>query len=382
MNIDEVLQRWLQIEYYCMSRRLGFINKQLAPDYRLIVDTIRCLDYQTTMVNRVSTDKIIGILALMWEHVDKKQYDLRELVIKILSRIGYSTSAIIADKDYNHETNQFSPICSVLDKVTLTLQQAKYEISIGNKKCVLTAFQKKLWDALECKKILGVSAPTSAGKSYTIQLDTARKMLAEKMDVIYIVPTLSLLNQVVEDYHELLIQVGITDYIITSNLMIGESKAAHTIYVWTQEKAISGLSDHPSQGMPNKTILVIDEIQNIERATEENDVRAKILYDMIQELRHTANISQIIVSGPRIDNIATLGEVLFGTETTEIQTKSSPVLNLTYSVKKEKTSYWFKQYCGFFENPYREEIKESSFIKGYGSNQLTAEYTEYYLCAY
>lgn len=135
----------------------------------------------------------------------------------------------------------------------------------------------------------------------------------------YIVPTLSLLNQVVEDYHELLIQVGITDYIITSNLMVGESKAAHTIYVWTQEKAISGLSDHPSKGMPNKTILVIDEIQNIERATEENDVRAKILYDMIQELRHTANISQIIVSGPRIDNIATLGEVLFGTETTEIQ---------------------------------------------------------------
>lgn len=98
--------------------------------------------------------------------------------------IGYSTSAIIADKDYNHETNQFSPICSVLDKVTLTLQQTKYEISIGNKKCVLTAFQKKLWNALECKKILGVSAPTSAGKSYTIQLATARKMLAEKMDVI------------------------------------------------------------------------------------------------------------------------------------------------------------------------------------------------------
>lgn len=84
-------------------------------------------------------------------------------------------------------------------------------------------------NALECKKILGVSAPTSAGKSYVIQLDTARKMLKEKLDVIYIVPTLSLLNQVVEDYHVLLTQVGITDYIITSNLMIGESKAAHMI---------------------------------------------------------------------------------------------------------------------------------------------------------
>ena len=44
MNIDEVLQRWLQIEYYCMSRRLGFINKQMDPDYPLIVDTICWLD--------------------------------------------------------------------------------------------------------------------------------------------------------------------------------------------------------------------------------------------------------------------------------------------------------------------------------------------------
>lgn len=242
MNIDEGLHRWLQIEYYCMSRRLGFINKQLEPDYQLIVDTIRCLDYQTTIINRVSPDKIIAILALMWEHVDKKQYDLRELVIKILSRIGYSTSAIIADKDYNHETNQFSPICSVLDKVTLTLQQARYEISVGNKICVLTDFQKRFWNALECKKILGVSAPTSAGKSYVIQLDTARKMLKEKLDVIYIVPTLSLLNQVVEDYHVLLTQVGITDYIITSNLMVGESKAAHMFNRYIPEEYRWGTS--------------------------------------------------------------------------------------------------------------------------------------------
>ena len=120
----------------------------------------------------------------------------------------------------------------------LKAKQARYEISVGNKICVLTDFQKRFWNALECKKILGVSAPTSAGKSYVIQLDTARKMLKEKLDVIYIVPTLSLLNQVVEDYHVLLTQVGITDYIITSNLMIGESKAAHMIMNNGCEKCI------------------------------------------------------------------------------------------------------------------------------------------------
>ncbi len=377
MNIDEVLHRWLQIEYYCIAHRLGFINKRIQPDYQLILNTIRCLDYQTTMVSHTDSDKIIAILALMWEHIDKDQYDIKELVIKLLSRIGYPTSAIIADADYDYKNNQFSPIYSVLDKVTLTLQQERYEIVVGSKNCILTDYQKKLWDALERRKILGVSAPTSAGKSYIIQLNTVKKMLTSKLDVIYIVPTLSLLNQVIEDYHTLLMQVGGIDYIITSNLTIGESKAAHTIYVWTQEKAISGLSDQSFKGMPNKTVLVVDEIQNIERVTEENDIRAKILYDTLQELRHTPNISQIVISGPRIDNIANLGEALFGDETTEIQTKNSPVLNLTYSVKKEGPVYWFKQYCGFLESPYKEKIQVASFIKGYGSSQLSAEYMEY-----
>ena len=120
--------------------------------------------------------------------------------------------------------------------------------------------------------------------SYVIQLNTAEKMRTGKLDVIYIVPTLSLLNQVVEDYHTLLTQVGGIDYIITSNLTVGESKADHTIYVWTQEKAISGLSDQTFGSMPNKTVLVVDEVQNIERVTDENDVRSKILYDILQEL--------------------------------------------------------------------------------------------------
>lgn len=377
MNVDEVLKRWLQIEYYCMARRIGFINKRMDADYRLIVETVRCLDYQTTMADQMDPDKIIAILALMWEHIDKSQYDIRELAIKILSRIGYPTSAIIVDAGYDYKDNQFSPICSAFDKVTLTLQQERYEVVVGNKKCILTNFQKKLWNELGSKKILGVSAPTSAGKSYVIQLNTAEKMRTGKLDVIYIVPTLSLLNQVVEDYHTLLTQVGGIDYIITSNLTVGESKADHTIYVWTQEKAISGLSDQTFGSMPNKTVLVVDEVQNIERVTDENDVRSKILYDMLQELRHTTNIEQVIVSGPRIDNIAGLGEVLFGAEASEIQTKNSPVLNLTYSIKQEGAQYWFKQYCGLLDRPYKEKIIEASFIKGYGSSQLTVEYKEY-----
>ena len=86
-----------------------------------------------------------------------------------------------------------------------------------------------------------------------------------------------------EDYNSMLTKVGIEDYLITNNLEVGESQAKHTIYVWTQEKAISALSTDEFSGMPQKTILIVDEIQNIERIVDDTDIRAKILFDTLQE---------------------------------------------------------------------------------------------------
>lgn len=233
---------------------------------------------------------------------------------------------------------------------------------------------------IDLHKSIGISAPTSAGKSFVILIKTIEQMLHHPLDVIYIVPTLSLLNQVTEAYNNMLSQVGIEDYLITNNLSIGESKATHTIYIWTQEKAISALSTENFEGLPHKTILVVDEIQNIERISEDSDVRSKILFDTLQELRHEVNIEQVIISGPRINHIAELGLELFGVETQEVSTSTSPVLNLTYSVRKEKTKFYFKQYCGLFNVPYEAVIENPEMIAGYGTSTISSEYTEY-LCA-
>ena len=40
----------------------------------------------------------------------KKEYDLKNVIIKFLSRIGYPTSAIIVDDDYNKEKCQFTSL--------------------------------------------------------------------------------------------------------------------------------------------------------------------------------------------------------------------------------------------------------------------------------
>jgi len=132
--------------------------------------------------------------------------------------------------------------------------------------------------------------------------------------------------------------------------------------------------------MPNKTILVVDEIQNIERISEETDVRSKILFDTLLELRHSPNIVQIIISGPRINGISDLGTTLFGKESKEIATYSSPVLNLTYSIKQIGADYYLKQYCGIIREAYEQKIEDHSRIAGYGTSTVTPEYIAF-LCS-
>lgn len=45
--MDDVLKKWMEIDYYHMAHRMGFIDKTLLPNHSLILDTIRVLDKET-----------------------------------------------------------------------------------------------------------------------------------------------------------------------------------------------------------------------------------------------------------------------------------------------------------------------------------------------
>jgi len=377
LELREVLDRWLEIDYYYMANRLGFINTECKPSYSLILDTIRVLDRETTSSSSPNTNAIITLVALMWEHADKSIYRLNDVIRKILSRVGYPTSAIISDDHYDYSCSQFSDTHSIVDRYTMTFLQSQYDVQIGEKRFLFTIFQKHLWDTLNQKRLVGVSAPTSAGKSYVILLSTIRKMLSGPHNIIYIVPTLSLQNQVTEDYGKMIKTIGLSDAIVTNNLDIGDSESPHTVFIWTQEKAIANLSGFAEKEMPIETTLVVDEIQNIERLSEDEDIRAKILYDTLQELRHYSNISQIVISGPRISQIDHLGKKLFGEKTYEVSSYVSPVLSLTYSIKKSGKNYYFRQYSSVVDKPYEKRIENPDIIAGYGQSSLSTEYLEY-----
>ena len=377
LEIREALNRWLEIDYHYMANRLGFINVECKASHSLILDSIRALDRETTCSASPDTNVIITLVALMWEHTDKSKYQLNDIIRKILSRIGYPTSAIITDDNYDYSCSQFSSTRSIIDRYTMTLLQSPFDVQIGKKRFLFTCFQKQLWDKLNQKRIVGVSAPTSAGKSYVVLLYTINKMLNSSHNIIYIVPTLSLLNQVTEDYGKMIKMIGLSDVVVTNNLDIGDSESPHSVFIWTQEKAIANLSGFVEKKMPIETILVVDEIQNIERVSEDDDIRAKILYDTLQELRHYSNISQIIISGPRINKIDHLGKDLFGEKTAEVTSCVSPVLSLTYSIMKNGKKYYMKQYCSVKDKPFEKPIDNPDIISGYGQSSLSSEYLEY-----
>ncbi len=376
-KVKNILQKWLDIEFYFIANKIGFINKLSAVDQKLVFDTIRCLDYLTySGENKENVNYVITLISLMWTHIDHSEYDVRSYIVKILSRIGYPTSAIIADDSFDKDRCVFSPLNSIIDQITVGINQSRNEVEVNGHFYLLTNFQKQIWDAMDSETVLGISAPTSAGKSFVLLLKIVKKIIEEKIDVLYVVPTLSLLNQVTEDFHNLIKKMDISQCKISNTFSADEAYDGNYIYVMTQEKTIAAFANEDT-AFSRRMILVADEIQNIERIREDTDERSKILFDTLTEFRYKDNVEQIIIAGPRIEEIDTLGENIFGIETKDISTTISPVLNLTYSICKIDKKYYLKQYCILNSEPKSEEITNIDVIYGYGKKLYNDEYLDY-----
>ena len=121
----------MEIDFYNVANKIGFITQGKASNEELVMSTIRCLDYATTKKSEKNINIIITLIALMWTYSNKNEYDLKSVIIKFLSRIGYPTSAIIVDDMFDKEKCQFSAIDSLIDQITIGLNQVKNEVIIN-----------------------------------------------------------------------------------------------------------------------------------------------------------------------------------------------------------------------------------------------------------
>ena len=128
----------------------------------------------------------------------------------------------------------------------------------------LTDFQVRLLKALRTKSSVSVSAPTSAGKSYTLELDLLHRLKeSTSFTGVFLVPTRALIRQVSMDLADLIRENNVECSVLSSvSVPEGEEQATRKlIFVFTQERFATFLAQAPTTF--NIDSIVVDEAQEI-----------------------------------------------------------------------------------------------------------------------
>ncbi len=128
---------------------------------------------------------------------------------------------------------------------------------------VLTDFQVRLIRALEQKRSVSVSAPTSAGKSFTLELELLRRLKGEKSYIaVFLVPTRALIRQVTFDLVKLFRDHELSIQVISAPSAPRETNGPiKLVYVLTQERLANLLTS--VNGNLKLDAIIVDEAHEI-----------------------------------------------------------------------------------------------------------------------
>ncbi|MEX8506224.1 DEAD/DEAH box helicase [Leptothrix ochracea] len=367
-----IIRQLLQIDLERFAKKLKLASvarTELTRD--LIIKSLGLLNQTSSQDDDFNKQTSILIAALLWSHAEEQHRDsLRQILTPMLAKSGFSPSIALIDTIYKTE-GIYSPNSSYFEKLRIIAAERAHSVNVGNKQFTLTKFQYTLWHKIDDSHLLGVSAPTSAGKSFLIYLKIIDFILKGKTKFVYIVPTLSLITQVTSDLSKMLRRFSVRGFDVLNTY---ESVAGPFIFVITQERALSLFSD---DGIKDLDLLVVDEIQNIERVANDGEDRSKILYDVLKDIKNDVHVDKVILSGPRLKNVSNLGFEIFGEISDEHTSESPPVLNITYAISKEKQHYYINQYSSALSTPLQLEIKNGNMISGIGGALYNEKFNNY-----
>lgn len=260
--------------------------------------------------------------------------DLIRASYLLFSRIGNLTATrflkpLFDESETNVVNKQFKyNFGSTLD-LEVAIERQNKIITISSNSYLTTKFQKHLWDDLNSKKNIAVSAPTSSGKSFIIKKFIHQQFEKNKnYIVLYIVPSKALINQVSEelrrefDINEIDVR---TAYIIESSEYKIKTKQ---IYVLTPERCLR-LLQYGWNSYLKLDLIFVDEIQNL----EEEEGRGTLFEFVLKELAVLCKQAKIISAGPNIQNGKKLFYKIFGEDSAPSQTTISPVFQILTIVR-------------------------------------------------
>lgn len=198
-----------------------------------------------------------------------------------------------------------------------TDRAAANTIHLAERDVALTDFQFKLWAHLTSGKNVGISAPTSAGKSFVLQTYAQKVLIAGNANnVAFLVPTRALINQVSDDVSAWLSDSDLDVELVTTPFPSGSDLPKRAAYVVTQERMQLLQIAHPNLSFE---LMVVDEAQSIG-----DGPRGVLLSSVIEEALERNDRMQLLFAGPNLSNPDRLGRP-FGFAPSSIRTEEASV---------------------------------------------------------
>lgn len=148
------------------------------------------------------------------------------------------------------------------------------------------------------RRAVSFSAPTSAGKSFILALDIARRLsLGAPTSIVYVVPTRSLVRQVMRDVSQQLASLNLPEVmLVCSPLPVEPNQVlSGVVYVLTQERLMTLLQ--AAEGTLTITALYVDEAQELRDGT-----RGMTLHSAIKETLERFPAAEAFFASPLTSN--------------------------------------------------------------------------------
>ncbi|WP_272513326.1 DEAD/DEAH box helicase [Providencia sp. PROV215] len=212
----------------------------------------------------------------------------------ILSRIGNFPGRDLLRSRYHVENMIPAPL-----KLEIIARESENTIIDETKNEIqLTDFQLQLFNSLEKEKNLSISAPTSAGKSFVLNLSLANQIKEKECNsIVYVVPTRALISEVSMRVRNAIKLIGQHKAIIRTTPFPIDRKIIRTnvVYIFTQERLLHFLSSTDAE--PEIDTLIIDEAHEIQ-----NGKRGIILQTAIDIALSKFNNAKLLFASPLIKN--------------------------------------------------------------------------------
>jgi len=177
----------------------------------------------------------------------------------ILSRIGNFPARSLLNEQAGAAPAPGDPFLGV----EMMVRRYENQLRGTGSEIVLTDFQVHLIRALEAKKSVSVSAPTSAGKSFTLEVELLRRLKDEESYIaIFMVPTRALIRQVTFDLVKVLREHGLSIPVLSAPTTPQDRiEIKKLMYVLTQERLATLLSS--SDDKLRLDAVIVDEAHEI-----------------------------------------------------------------------------------------------------------------------